>query len=176
MYWIDDVSFIGHPNTGSRSLKRMILNHKDGKVINDQHGICIPTIERSRAVVCVVRNPYDMMASWYWRMSSKPHFNTWLGNKLFNSKKANHEDPDQVGGGLFFGRKYATHVLRFENLEEGYVNLIKELKLPDKLQFDHVGKARFRKGQNYRVLYNQQAINIVAQKYGDIMKELGYKF
>ena len=175
MYWLDNVSFIAHPNTGSRSLKRMILNAKGGEVINDQHGICLETIKKSRAVVCVVRNPYDMMASWYWRMPSKPGFNDWLAYTL-NQSNGNHEDPDKVGGGLFFGRHLATHVIRFENLEEEYNNLFDKLQFPVKLKLGHTGKAKFRDGQNYRVLYNQNAINMVEKKYSVLMRHLNYEF
>jgi hypothetical protein len=176
MYWFDDVSFIAHPNTGSRSLMKMILRYPEGKCINDQHGICLDTIKKSRAVVCVIRNPYDMMASWYWRMVSKPDFNDWLRLTLFSSNM-NHEDPDNVGGGLFFGRKYATHVIRFENLVEDYRSVLTELGLPlDRLKLGHVGKARFRVGQNYRVLYDVEAINLIETKYSTLMKELGYKY
>ena len=117
-----------------------------------------------------------MMASWYWRMVSKPDFNEWLRLTLFHSNM-NHEDPDNVGGGLFFGRKLATHVIRFENLEEGYQNVLEELQLPlNRLKLGHVGKARFRDGQNYRVLYDVEAINMVENKYGDLMRELKYKY
>ena len=175
MYWLDDVSFIAHPNTGSRSLKKMILGANGGKVINDQHGVCWETVKNSRAVVCVIRNPYDMMASWYWRMISKPDFNTWLSYTL-NQSNGNHEDPDKVGGGLFFGLKRSTHIIRFENIEEGYNDLFEDLQFPVKLKLGHEGKARFRNGQNYQVLYNQDAINIVAKKYGSLMKSLKYGF
>ena len=172
MYWLDDVSFIAHPNTGSRSLKQMILKNK-GKCINDQHGICLDTIKKSRAVVCVVRNPFDLLASFYWRMSSKPDFAEWLEATL--DHEIGHEDPDRVGGGLFFGLKYATHVIRFENLQEDYETVLRRLKLP-KMKLGHIGAARYRDGRDHRVLYNEYTRLLVVRKYGPILTALKYKF
>lgn len=172
MYFLDNVSFIAHPNTGSRSLKKMIMGNK-GECINDQHGICISTIEQSRAVVCVIRNPYDLLASFYWRMSVRGKFSTWLRATLLN--EIGHEDPDKVGGGLFFGLKYASHVIRFENLESEYATTLRQLKLPP-MELTHVGQSKFRKGQDYRLLYDDYAKLLIVRKYSDLLTALNYEF
>lgn len=172
MYVLDNVSFIAHPNTGSRSMKTMVQK-LGGKCVNDQHGICIPTIEKSRAIVCVVRNPFDMMASWYWRMSVRPKFSHWLENTL--EREIGHEDPQRVGGGLFFGLKYATHVIRFERLAAGYEAVFKTLRLPV-VELPHKGRARHRREQHYKVLYDDYSKLLIVRKYGDILTALDYKF
>jgi len=173
MYWLDDVSFIAHPNTGSRSLKKFINTTKGAKTINDQHGICLDTIKESRAVTCVIRNPYDLLASFYWRMKSKPDFHKWLHNTL--RQEIGHEDPDQVGGGMFYGLPYATHVIRFETLQEDYDRVFKQLRLPP-MKLERIGACRYRTSEDYRDLYDYESMALVKAKYGDLMSRLRYKF
>lgn len=170
MYLLDNVSFIAHPNTGSRSMKKMVCQ-LGGRAIGDQHGICLETLRTSRAVVSVVRNPYDLLASLYWRMSVRPDFPVWLKNTL---DFGGHEDP--VGGeGLFFGLKHSSHVVRFENFAPHWRQVFEQLKLP-KPTIPHDGAARYRRNRHYSLLYDKKTIQLVQRKYGDVLCSLNYKF
>jgi len=168
MFVLDGVGFICHPNTGSRSLKRFLLANS-AKVVKPQHFMCLDTIKDCRAVVSVVRNPFDTMASWYWRI--KPvSFEQWLEVTLNGDR--GYEGPHE---GMFYGLPHTTHKIRFERLESMMTQAFEQLELPP-LKLTHMGSGKFRDKQHYRVLYNRRCIELVRNAYGPLMSQLGYEY
>jgi hypothetical protein len=164
MYVLDDVGFICHPNTGSRSLKKFLLS-EGASLVGEQHQMSLPAIKKCRAVVSVVRNPYDVMASWYWRIQPV-EFEEWLEGDR------GYEGPHK---GMFYGLPHTTHVIRFEWLEPMMKQAFEQLELPE-LKLPHIGNGKFRQNQHYRVLYNRHCITMVERVYGTLMAQLGYDF
>jgi len=120
-------------------------------------------------VISVVRNPYDTMASWYWRI--KPvSFEQWLRQTLEGPK--DYEGPHE---GMFYGLPYTTHMIRFERLVPMMSQAFEQLELPE-LKLTHEGMSRHRAHQHYRVLYNEECIKMVQNYYGPILSQLGYKY
>ena len=132
MYVLDDVCFICHPNTGSRSLAKG-LKEAGASQIGGHHNICTKTLAGTRACVCVIRNPYEIMASWYFKKRKPGEFHDWVANLL--QGKRNFQGPQPSG--LFYGLIWATHVVKFEEIPDGLNNVTDILELP-RLEFGQV--------------------------------------
>lgn len=170
MYVLDDVGFICHPNTGSRSLKAALLEAGAWRV-KRHHEICTEKLARTRACVCVVRNPYEIMAAWYCRAPKRPTpFHVWLAKTLQGDR--HHEGPQPCG--LFYGLNWATHVVRFENLPGSLNIATQNLSLP-RLVLGHDGKSG-RTPDEYRAMYNDESRLLIRAAYSHQLKALQYTF
>jgi hypothetical protein len=170
MYVLDDVSFICHPNTGSRSL-RAALRKLNAEEVLGHHQVCAKRAAQTRACVCVVRNPYDIMASWYCRMPATiTLFEVWLANTLQGDR--HHEGPQPCG--LFYGLNWATDVVRFEDLP-GSLNVVTEkLGLP-RLILGQKGVSG-RTSADYRAMYNDKSKLLVRAAYCHQIRACNYDF
>lgn len=101
------IAFIMHPRTASSSLTTVF---PDSFVsAGTRHSIESELIESDWEVCCVVRHPIDTLVSWFY-VSRYNNFQEWLYSIDF-------ENHMWLSKGMFFGLKYATRVLRFENLQ-----------------------------------------------------------
>jgi hypothetical protein len=169
MYVLDNVSFICHPNTGSRSLKQALRRAGSVEVLS-HHEVCPWTVAQTRACVCVIRNPFTLMGSWYCRGNIEKPFSVWLENTLKADR--NHEGPRELG--LFYGTLWASHVLRFESLQADLDVACEELGLPQ-LPLDHIGKNR--RPLDYRRMYwaEPETKNMVTAAYSFHLNRFNYK-
>lgn len=169
MLVLDDVSFILHPGTGSRSLRQAVMQ-AGGRPVLQHHEVCPRTAVETRACVCVVRNPFTLMGSWYMRARHKKSFGTWLEETLKADR--HYQGPHEFG--LFYGSLWATHVLKFENLQNDLDAACEDLGLP-KLPLDHIGKSR--RTLDYRRLYwgEPETKNMVTAAYAHHLQAFTYK-
>jgi len=116
------VSFIAHPRTASVAMAETLLS-MGFKQIGSHHQMreswCLNT------TFSVVRNPFDMMVSWYYfkRRENDMSFEDWLSRFL-------KDPPDYISSGLFFGHRLCTDILWYENLQEEFDELMKRVGLP----------------------------------------------
>jgi hypothetical protein len=169
MYVLDDVGFICHPNTGSRSLKTALMDAGAWRV-KSHHKVCVERLARTRACVCVVRNPFDIMASWYCRDPNKVPFAHWLAQTLQGDRK--HEGPQPCG--LFYGLNWATHVIKFENLQSELNVTSHNLGLPRLILGDDSRSGRT--SADYRALYDQRTKSMIRAAYGIQIQACNYGF
>lgn len=118
------IAFIGHPRTGSTAIGHVLTEHLGFERVGTYHGIVPEIIEPDWIVGCTVRNVYDTIVSWYFYNRHPGPFEDWLPDFLDNP---NHLIKD----GLFYGQKYATHVLRFENLDADFQEFLLKAGLDD---------------------------------------------
>ena len=113
-----------------------------------------------------VRNPWDVMVSWYhWNHESKS-FSEWLKNLQHWPDNNNfYFDKD--------GTPYHDFIIRFETLEEDYRILCEVLGIPHGL--GHFNKRV--KTKHYSTYYTQPwMIDLVGNYFSDIIKHYKYKF
>jgi len=129
------VAFIFHPRTASTSLRTLLSCFEE---YGTRHSIEPEIIKPDWTVGCVIRNPFDTLVSWYF-VSRHTNFQEWLDSDDFK----NHM---WISKGLFFGLPYATHVLRFEHLQEDFDAFCDEVGWGNSLvPFLNAGKRRSRK-------------------------------
>jgi hypothetical protein len=167
MYLLDNVVFLAHPHTGSRSMKAAVVA-AGGKKVRGHHAICKDTIARSRGCVGVVRNPFDITACVYFRPGDplpefKPWMDSYLGYRI-----------DELAEPMFPGIELQTHVVRFEDYQESMNAATDDLGLP-RLDIPWVGQNKRRKGRCFKPLFeDEQCRTMVERCYGDLLDELGY--
>jgi hypothetical protein len=171
MYVLDNVGFIAHPNTGSRSL-RVGLMDAGADQVRGHHEVCTKTLGNVRACVCVIRNPYHIMASWYCKKHRPGDFHVWVSNVL--QGRRNFQGPGP--GGLFYGLIWATHVVKFERLPTRLDEVTEELGLP-KLILGQEGMSD-RTPEDYDDLYKRdnRAAFLVRKAFDFQITKGKYKF
>ncbi|MCI0556504.1 MAG: hypothetical protein L0287_36645, partial [Anaerolineae bacterium] len=106
-------AYIAHPKTGSQSMQKVLRETFDARVVKGVHDIdpteCEQIIQEGGIVACTVRNPWDLMVSWYHFARSTSDvgtFRDWLMRIL------------TTGNGWiekrFYGLEYCNRVFRFE--------------------------------------------------------------
>ena len=114
----------------------------------------------------VVRNPWD-------RMVSEMSFFT----KIFNTKHSiqglcstehvsNHRfDINQVDFLTVEGKIDVDKVIKFENVQNGFTEILKKLKLPFSKEGGMLGRAEASNHEHYSKYYDSETRELVAEKY-----------
>lgn len=171
-----DWVFVENPKTGTRSAFDA-LTRAGAERLGPTHATLMTlqmpgdkTYKNYRIRAVVVRNPWDRMVSaWAHRCKdSGPNFGTWLENDLW-----------EAGVGLDLLRCpqtcwswQCTHVLRFENLQEDFASLTKELgfgelQLPHKNAHAHA---------HYREVHTSKTRAIVEDRFAPDIYKFRYYF
>lgn len=171
MYVLGSTGFIAHPKTGSQSARNVLLE-LGFEAVGNHHDIEPDWVSELEVVAATVRNPWDVVVSWYFHSHSTipnfPSFDVWFDDWI---NRPNH----YIHMGMFFGLPYATHVIRFENLNEDWAAFLKAAGLPHR-DLIHINKGHFRKGRPYREFYNDERRDKVAVKFANTINQLGYTF
>lgn len=169
MYVLEDVAFILHPDTGSRSLAAAI-SKAGGEMIGGHHDVDPQVLASCRAVVCTLRNPWLLMGSWYHRQTqANVPFDNWLRTIMLGDR--NHEGPE--GMCLYYGSLWATHYIRFERMQ-GTLNEITEDLGLSRLKLGHDGQTKHEK--SYLSLYNHETSEIIRRAYSHQIQLGNYTF
>ena len=172
----NDFVFIENPKTASTSIQEA-LSKKAVKAFNRHDNMFNDVvIPRKRHRLYVVRNPWDRMVSGFHsnaitdtkHQRLKERFTEWLTGPTWD-----------VGAGtdfkrtsqLFWGWK-TNRLIRFENLEEDFERFCKMLNIKTELKHRNPSKDRI----DYQDYYNQQSIDIVADRFATDIKTYGYTF
>jgi len=154
-----------HPRTGSSAV-RAALKAIGGKT-RGRHTLVRPS--QNELVAATVRNPYDVLVSWWlntrgkWHtLSFKNFVSDYVGNTLFTR-----------GGKLFYFMDHVTVMMRYETLERDLANVLKLCKLPPvRLKYGNVTEDK----QPYVEYYTPDIQEAVAQRWGDEIERFGYEF
>ena len=179
--------FIAHPRTASRSI-RDTLKRIGAKEAAGHHPIAPKILENEKAlgasVGCVIRNPFDLLVSWYYQAEisrirgvrcaspKRPQdppspvvprtFNSWLKDSLEKKVWKN---------GLFFGLEFCDHVMRFENLQEDFNLWMKKCGMRDR-KLGHVGNSE--RSERYIRHYDEVSRLLVENHFSAELEVGGY--
>jgi len=136
-----------------------------------------PDIERvyDKPSFCVVRNPYTRIISEYrYRIKNKDRslkgFNEYIADVL-NRLTLNLDLEDCHWMPQTYYTKNCDYILRFENLEYDFNNLMKKFKLPLKLEM----KSNVSEGLNFTVEdISRSNLEMINRRYQQDFIELGY--
>lgn len=171
------LGFIDHPRTASRATGKVLLA-AGCKVKTGQHQadpkMAKGILDAGGIVACTVRNPFDLMVSWYcnWHFredgsrKTPGAFETWIHEGHY----AGHfleKDP------YFFGVELSNRVLRYETLEQDLRQLMADCGLPlEPLQV--IGRTD--RNRDYRVYYNWETRRIIQRRFAKDFALTGYRY
>lgn len=166
----EKLGFIAHPNTGSRSI-REVLEYLGGEEKGGYHEVHQPTLLTHQWIACTIRNPWDLMASWYFRTmpGMEIPFPEWLP-MTFDGLR-HYEGP---GNRLFYGFRDSNLVMRFEHLQEDFDHVM-WVAGHQPINLGHLGRTKRPVG--YRGFYGEdKLIRMVEWVYAEQIEMGGYKF
>lgn len=159
------VAFIAHPRTASVAMAATLLGMgftQAGSHHQFKESDCRET------TFSVVRNPFDMLVSWYYFNRRDDHlsFEDWLRVFL-------HNPPYYISQGLFFGKHLCTDILWYENLQEEFDELMERVGLPQtKIMQSNVSKKRV--SRNFTDCYTPSMILKVVSLFEREILDNGY--
>jgi hypothetical protein len=156
--------FLEHPRTGSTSLRHALKGV--GGQPHRRHTDVRKTIKNVSSM-SVVRNPYDLLVSWWLIIGERQGFET------LSSFIKGCEDPFMVRDGRLFYFLETDYILRFEQLEHD-VNPVLRAHRIRPVRLPHHNKTLGKR--NYRDYYNEEARALAAQRYGAEIERFGYEY
>lgn len=167
------VLVLAHPRTASTVLRNAILE-QGAMLINPHHvGIDHPEVvkhHRGEPVLTVIRNPYDMLVSWWFvRTFNRPHRPTLTEFvKTFRDQKENFIR----GGKILYHTPAADIVLRYESLDQDLNPALVGCGVePVVLPHSNRTGGKDKPWQSY---YDQAAIKAANDRFGEEISSHGY--
>ena len=154
---LDEIVYIAHPRTASSATSHVLL--KNGfEIVTGHHHVDPELIPPEYRVMMTVRNPFDVLVSWYYNQKrEQKSFTEWLPVFLNASVPL-------LDDGLFFGQKYATHVMRYETLQDDFDDVCHSLGLSKMtIPFRNVSKQR--EGHQFMGHYNFRTAMMVTERF-----------
>ena len=170
---------ICHPKTGTQSTREALkLEHK-ARCVCGQHSYDLQEVERIKneggILVCVVRNPWESMISWYFysEVGSKKArglkptpFLEWLPHIL-------EAGNGWIEKGLFYADHLCNRLIRYEyGLEQQLNQCLLDCGLSP-VELPHIAKAD---RKHYSHYYDIKAATRVAVAFHKEITEYGYQF
>jgi len=151
------IAFIAHPRTASSATGHALLEM--GFIQRQSHHQFNPKWDLNGwFVACTVRNPLDVMASWYHnRPREEKCFNEWLPTFIEACLYLQGER-------MFFGRPYCNHILRFENLQRDFDTWLEIVGLPPK-EIPRRNVSEDKKGKPFMTYYNLKLARMVIERF-----------
>ena len=155
--------FLEHPRTASTSI-RIALSRMPKARLQTRHTYLQP---RNEKTLSVVRNPYDVLVSWWLAISGK-----WVEYPTFESFLQDCEHPLFVQEGrLFYFAERSDSIIKFENLETELNKILQTVRLPA-VGLPHLNKTI--KKQNYRKYYTPATRKLVFRRFGFELETFKY--
>jgi hypothetical protein len=119
-------------------------------------------------VCATVRNPLDVMVSWYYNKTrEEDSFAVWLPKFIEGCHYLQGER-------MFFGRPFCTHLLHFENLQEDFNNWLEAIGLPPK-EISRRNVSTARKKRPFMGYYDIPLARMVIERFKTDFTENGYQ-
>lgn len=156
--------FLDHPRTAGTSTQfgLVSIGGKTNRRHNMIHG-------RAEIRCCTVRNPYDLLVSWYLIVESRKQF---VGSfeqfvKLYQNYNFTR------GGRLFYFVDSCNEIMKFETLQADLDRILPKVKLP-RIKLQHRNKTPNR--EHYRNYYNRNSKATVDRRFEKDIKDFKYGF
>jgi hypothetical protein len=175
------MAVIGHPKTGVTSIRKalrdnfLILETEGPHGVNESY--CKQLRDEGGLVIGTVRNPWDLMVSWWYYSIVRPSesgsaqywsFEEWLpwvlvaGNGWIEKEK-----------GLFYGEEECTHFIYFERDIEVQLNwMLTECGLGPV----EVGHHNSTNHKPYQEHYNPFLVDLVYERFEEEIWAFGYDY
>jgi hypothetical protein len=159
--------FIAHPRTASVATGQALLDLGFEKMMG-HHQFSVKVLNPRWTVFATVRNPFDLMVSWYYHKKKyQAHtFQEWLPKFLAESNQ-------YLDQGLFFGLPHCTRVLRYEILQEDFNLVLVEAGFPP-VEIPHKNVSIARPYKPLSEYYNHKLINLMKAHFGEEIRQNGY--
>lgn len=162
------LAFIAHPRTASNSIRVALERRGFHNVVSHHHCAEAPD---DWTVFAVVRDPFDLMVSWYYLEISKTKrpipFPDWLRERMAHPN-------EYMQRGLFFGLEFCTDILHYENLQEEFDQLMTQVGLP-RIHLPMRNVSMDRVGKKFVDYYTPELIDLVVGRFGGAIFGNGYK-
>ena len=181
MYILDDLTFIAHPRTASRACAAALLTAGaqavgEDKYSDTHHGMNVSRL--TSRVVCVKRNMFDVLVSWWHNQNRKPgtdeplnanakDFGVYVYEKAYRTTHRWFLEPI-----YHYGIVHSDVVIAYEDLQAGINNMFKAMGLPAP-QLAKIGAS---KRTEYRDYYTPATRAIVEDRWAQDLKITGYSF
>jgi hypothetical protein len=159
------IAFIAHPRTASSATGHTLL--KMGFTIEGTHHAFDPNWDVDWDIFCTVRNPFDVMVSWYYnclKPREKP-FSSWLPEFL--------DGCYHLQGRMFFGQLTCNHILHYENLQEEFECLMDKFDIPC-MEIPQRNVSKSRNGRPYIGHYTFETGKIMIDRFLEDFRANGY--
>jgi len=179
MYVLEEqnLGYIAHPKTASSAMKQ-VLSALGATLLGSHHDFedewCQPILDSGGLIMTTIRNPFDLMVSWYFHYAKRrpgtpmESFKEWLPAQL--------EHPnDYIKRGIFCGLRWANRPLRFENLQEDFDKVMVEVGL----KYAHIEPFNVslnREGCPYQEMYDDHLRQLIVYHFGDLLERHQYFF
>lgn len=195
--------FVEIPRTGSTAISKELRENYDGREILHKHANYSEFLKQATAeekeylVFAGIRNPLDEVVSLYSKLLNN-HLSDftndqkqvknggWIGKKRlemfeFVQQNKNFEAYLKKYYNLPYtsnanaNKKYCDHIIKFEELDNGFTEVLKKLEIKKKRPLPFTNKTK--RDKDFKSFYKSKSTKKHAVKvFGPFMKEWGYKF
>jgi hypothetical protein len=160
---ISDYGIIGSRSKGIKK-DDIWKNHINSEIIRSQLG---NDKFNEYFKFAIIRNPYDVLVSYYYFENSKLEFKKYAKIKIV----------DNLSRCCINGENVCDYYIRFENLIEDIIEVCKILKI-DYYDVNNLPnhKSNIRPKINYRDFYDEETRMIVYKNHKKIFEKFGYEF
>lgn len=168
------VLYLAHPRTASTSMRDALLSRGAVQILPHHIGLHSPEVQalyRGEPVITVIRNPYDLLVSWWLvrtlnRRASQPKLASFINS--FRDGKGNFVRD----GKLLYHRGDADIEIRYENFDEELDTAWKKLGVEDV----SLGKVNQTHGKDkpWQSYYNYEAFDAANRRFGSEIVDAGY--
>jgi hypothetical protein len=175
VYNIDGITFIAHPRMASRAVSNALLV-AGAEQVNGHHRIDVSKMLDE--VVCVKRNMFDVLVSWWHNQNHQVGTNKALKDHVqpFNEyvvEKAYHTNHRWFSNPVYhYGLAYAKIAIPYENLQWEIEGLFGTLGLPIP-DLETIGAS---KRNDYHDYYSPELRAVVEDRWARDLKLTGYSY
>jgi hypothetical protein len=159
------LAFVAHPRTASSATAHTLMGMGFEIDQHGHHGV-VDMPDEDWTTFCTVRNPFDVLVSWYYAQKREHTFDDWL--PIF-MRDCHHFQ----GVRMFFGRFICTHVLHYETLQRDFDWFCYDSGLPiTTILKRNVSPLRMHGG--YMSKYNFERARMVVERFQKDFTENAY--
>jgi hypothetical protein len=159
------IGFIAHPRTASSAIAHTLMQMGFEITSHGHHGV-VEILDEDWKTFCTVRNPFDVLVSWYYNKPREKPFDLWLPTFM-------EECHFFQGVRMFFGRPLCTHVLHYETLQDDFDGLCNDFDLrPRTIEKRNVSTRREHPG--FMLKYNFERARMVINRFREDFIENDY--
>ncbi|MEO1036283.1 MAG: sulfotransferase family 2 domain-containing protein [Pseudomonadota bacterium] len=196
--------FVEIPHTASHSISEQLLKHYGGETILRKHANVTQFMgqaskaERRYFKFASVRNPLDIATTEYSKL--KNNHKGQFTNPAMLIENGGHVTKDHLrefnfivdhdakfpafflkfrsrlyNNWFLVGDQHFDHVIRFENLQQGFSEVLRRLEIKQQEPIPHVNRTKG-KEKSWFDFFTPEIYKVAASSYGPFMEKWGYRF